>query len=172
MLRPYRGVVPQIAASAYIDPSAQVIGNVIIGHRSSVWPNVTIRGDTNSIRIGDESSIQDNSVLHCDPVPFALNIGNRVTVGHQAVLHGCTIEDDCLIGIGAIVLNGARIGKGCVIAAGAVVAEGAQIPEYSMVMGVPGKVKREITREERERFRLNADHYVEAARIYREEEPN
>lgn len=168
MLRPYRGVVPQIAATAYIDPSAQVIGDVVIGDRSSVWPNVTIRGDTNSIRIGDETSIQDNSVLHCDPAPFALKVGSRVTVGHQAMLHGCVIEDDCLIGIGAIVLNGAKIGRGSVIAAGAVIAEGAQIPEYSMVMGVPGKVKREITPEERERFRHNADHYVEAARIYRE----
>ena len=171
MLRSYRGVVPQIAASAYVDPSAQVIGDVTIGMRSSVWPNATIRGDTNSIRIGDETSIQDNAVLHCDPAPFALNIGSRVTVGHQAMLHGCTVEDDCLIGIGAIVLNGAKIGKGSVIAAGTVIAEGAQIPDYSMVMGVPGKVKREITQEERERFRLNAAHYVEAARVYREEQP-
>ncbi len=169
MLRPFRGAVPQIAASAYIDPSAQVIGNVMVGERSSVWPNVTVRGDTNTIRIGEETSIQDNSVLHCDPGPFALNIGSRVTVGHQAMLHGCTIGDECLIGIGAIVLNGANIGQGSVIAAGAVVAEGMQIPEYSMVMGVPGKVKREITPQERERFRLNAQHYVEAARIYREE---
>ena len=169
MLRPFRGAVPQIAASAYIDPSAQVIGNVMVGERSSVWPNVTVRGDTNTIRIGEETSIQDNSVLHCDPGPFALNIGSRVTVGHQAMLHGCTIGDECLIGIGAIVLNGATIGQGSVIAAGAVVAEGMQVPEYSMVMGVPGKVKREITSEERERFRLNALHYVEAARIYREE---
>ena len=169
MIRSFRGVVPQIAASAYIDRSAQVIGNVVVGERSSVWPNVTIRGDTNAIRIGEETSIQDNSVLHCDPGPFALNIGNRVTVGHQAMLHGCTVEDECLIGIGAIVLNGAKIGKGSVIAAGAVVAEAAEVPEYSMVMGVPGKVKRQITEDERERFRLNAQHYVEAARAYREE---
>lgn len=169
MIRSFRGAVPQIAASAYVDRSAVVIGNVAVGERSSIWPNVTVRGDTNSIRIGDETSIQDNSVLHCDPGPFALNIGNRVTVGHQAMLHGCTIEDECLIGIGAIVLNGARIGKGSVIAAGAVVPEGAEIAEYSMVMGVPGKVKRQITEEERERFRVNADHYVEAARAYREE---
>lgn len=167
MLRSHRGVVPQIADSAYIDPSAQVIGQVVIGEHASVWPNVTIRGDTNTIHIGNETSIQDNSVLHCDPGPFALKIGNRVTVGHQAMLHGCTIEDECLIGIGAIILNGARIGRGSVIAAGAVVAEDADIPEYSMVMGVPGKVKRQITEEERARFRLNADHYVEAAREYR-----
>lgn len=148
-----------------------MIGDVEIGERSSVWPNVTIRGDTNAIRIGDETSIQDNSVLHCDPGPFALIIGSRVTVGHQAMLHGCTVEDECLIGIGAIVLNGARIGTGSVIAAGAVVAEGADIPEASMVMGVPGKVKRRISSEERDRFRLNAQHYVEAARVYKREEP-
>ena len=169
MIRSYRGVVPKIAASAYVDRSAQVIGDVAIGERSSVWPNVTIRGDTNSIRIGEETSIQDNSVLHADAGPFALHIGNRVTVGHLAMLHGCTIEDECLIGIGAIILNGARIGTGSIIAAGAVVAEGADIPPASMVMGVPGKVKRQISEEERERFRLNAQHYVEAARAYREE---
>jgi carbonic anhydrase/acetyltransferase-like protein (isoleucine patch superfamily) len=169
MIRSYRGIVPRIAPSAYIDRSAQVIGDVHVGERSSIWPNASVRGDTNSIRIGDETSIQDNSVLHCDPGPFKLVIGNRVTVGHQAMLHGCTIEDECLIGIAAVILNGAKIGKGSVIAAGAVVAEGAEIPEYSMVMGVPGKVKRQITEEERERFRVNADHYVEAARIYREE---
>ena len=169
MIRSYRGVVPKIAASAYVDQSAQVIGDVAIGERSSVWPNVTIRGDTNSIRIGEETSIQDNSVLHADAGPFALHIGNRVTVGHLAMLHGCTIEDECLIGIGAIILNGARIGTGSIIAAGAVVAEGADIPPASMVMGVPGKVKRQISEEERERFRLNAQHYVEAARAYREE---
>jgi carbonic anhydrase/acetyltransferase-like protein (isoleucine patch superfamily) len=169
MIRSYRGVVPRIAASAYVDHSAQVIGDVEIGERSSVWPNVTIRGDTNIIRIGEETSIQDNSVLHADADPFGLRIGDRVTVGHQAMLHGCTIGDECLIGIAAVILNGAKIGSGSVIAAGAVVPEGADIPEGSMVMGVPAKIKRAVTPEERERFRVNAQHYVEAARIYREE---
>ena len=169
MLRPYRGVFPTIARSAYIDPSAQLIGNITVGERSSIWPNVTARGDVNTIRIGDDSNIQDNSVLHCDAGFFPLNIGNRVTVGHLAMLHGCTIEDDCLIGIGAIVLNGAKIGRGSVIAAGAVVPEGAEVPPESMVMGVPAKVKRQLTPEERERFRQNAMHYVDAARIYRNE---
>jgi gamma-carbonic anhydrase len=169
MLRPYRGVSPKIAASAYIDPSAQVIGDVTVGERASIWPNVTARGDVNSIRIGDESNIQDNSVLHCDAGLFPLNIGNRVTVGHMAMLHGCTIEDECLIGIGAVVLNGAKIGHGSVIAAGAVVPEGAEVPAESMVMGVPAKVRRPLTPEERERFRQNALHYVEAAQIYKEE---
>ena len=151
MLRSYRGTYPKIAASAYVDASAQIIG------------------DVNVIHIGDDSNIQDNSVLHCDAGLFPLEIGQRVTVGHLAMLHGCTIEDDCLIGIGAVVLNGAKIGRGSVIAAGAVVPEGAVIPAESMVMGVPAKVKRPLTPEERDRFRLNAMHYVEAARIYKEE---
>jgi carbonic anhydrase/acetyltransferase-like protein (isoleucine patch superfamily) len=169
MIRAYRGIIPKIAASAYIDQSAQVIGDVVVGERSSIWPNVTARGDVNIIRIGDESNIQDNSVLHCDAGPFPLHIGNRVTVGHMVTLHGCTIEDDCLIGIAAVVLNGAKIGKGSVIAAGAVVPEGADIPPSSMVMGVPAKVKRSVSDEERARFSGNADHYVEAARVYRDE---
>src|ERR1700693_5746967 len=172
MLRAYRGTVPKIAASAYIDPSAQVIGDVTVGERSSVWPNVTARGDVNSIRIGDDSNIQDNSVLHCDAGLFPLNIGHRVTVGHLAMLHGCTIEDDCLIGIGAVVLNGAKIGRGSVVAAGAVVPEGAEVPAESLVMVVPAKVRRQVTEQEGQRFRENARHYVEAARIYRNERPD
>lgn len=170
MIRSYRGAAPRISASAYIDPSAQVIGKVEVGDRSSIWPNVTARGDVHTITIGNDSNIQDNSCLHCDAPLYPLVIGDRVTVGHMVMLHGCTIEDDCLIGIGAVVLNGARIGTGSVIAAGAVVPEGAQIPPGSMVMGVPGKVKRALTEEERERFRQNALHYVEAARVYREEQ--
>lgn len=169
MIRPYRGALPQIAASAYIDKSAQVIGNVTIGERASVWPNVTIRGDVNTISIGEETNIQDNSTLHCDAGLYPLIIGNRVTVGHQAMLHGCTIEDECLIGIAAVVLNGARIGQGSVVAAGALVPEGSIIPPHSMAMGVPAKVKRHLTPEEVERFRLNTQHYVELAHIYREE---
>jgi len=169
MIRAYRGVVPKIAASAYIDQSAQVIGDVVVGDRSSIWPNVTVRGDVNWIRIGEETSIQDNSVLHCDAGLFPLQIGSRVTVGHLAMLHGCTVEDECLIGIGAIVLNGAKIGSGSVIAAGAVVPEGMQVPPQSLVMGVPAKVKRPVTPEEQERFRQNAKRYIEATAIYRDE---
>ena len=169
MIRAYRGVVPKVAASAYIDPSAQVIGDVTVGERSSIWPCVAARGDVHWIRIGDETSIQDNSVLHCDAPDWPLTIGSRVTVGHRVVLHGCTVEDECVIGIGSIVLNGARIGKGSIVAAGAVVPEGMQVPPGSMVMGVPGKIRREVTAEEQARFRENARHYVEACRIYREE---
>ena len=169
MIRAYRGVVPKIAASAYIDQSAQVIGDVVVGERSSIWPNVTVRGDVNWIRIGEETSIQDNSVLHCDAGVFPLQIGSRVTVGHLAMLHGCTVEDECLIGIGAIILNGAKIGSGSVIAAGSVVPEGMQVPPQSLVMGVPAKVKRPVTPDEQERFRQNAKRYVEATAIYRDE---
>src|SRR3954451_20901748 len=148
MIRAYRGVLPKVAASAYIDPSAQVIGDVEIGERASVWPNVTIRGDVNYIRIGEESNVQDNSVIHVEHDAYPTMIGNRVTVGHSVTLHGCTVQDDCLIGIGAIILNGATIGQGTVVAAGALVPERMQIPAGSMVMGIPAKVKREISPEE------------------------
>lgn len=169
MIRSFRGAIPKIAPSCFIDPSAQVIGDVTIGEGSSVWPNATLRGDVNWIRIGEGTNVQDNSVLHVDSGDFPLIVGNRVTVGHAVVLHGCTVEDDALIGIGAIVLNGARIGKGAVIAAGTLVPEGMEIPAYSLVMGVPAKVRRQVSDEERERFRANAAHYDELRRFYREE---
>jgi carbonic anhydrase/acetyltransferase-like protein (isoleucine patch superfamily) len=169
MIRAYRGVVPQIAASAYIDSSAQVIGDVVIGEESSVWPNVTIRGDVNSIRIGRQSNIQDNTVIHVEHDAWPTIVGDRVTVGHSATLHGCVIEDDCLIGIGAIILNGAKIGRGAVIAAGALVPEGMEVPPGTMVMGVPAKVKRPLTPEETERFRENAQNYVQYRATYRDE---
>jgi carbonic anhydrase/acetyltransferase-like protein (isoleucine patch superfamily) len=190
MIRAYRGIVPKIAASCYIDPSAQVIGDIEIGERSSVWCNVTIRGDVNYIRIGEETSIQDNSVIHVEhdvarvqvdgehsappshggPASgYPTIIGSRVTVGHSVTLHGCIVEDECLIGIGAIVLNGSRVGKGSVVAAGALVPEGMQIPPGSLVMGVPGKIRRETSPEEQARFRDNAQNYVRYRQIYREE---
>lgn len=171
MIRAFRGKTPRIAPSAYVAPGAQVIGDVEIGEKSSVWPNATLRGDVHSLRIGSETNIQDNSVLHADFPDFPLTLGDRVTVGHLVMLHGCTVEDDSLIGIGAIVLNGARIGRGSVIAAGALIAEGVEIPPYSLVMGVPGKVRREVTPEERERFKVNARHYVELAEEYLREKP-
>ena len=171
MIRPFRGTHPQIAGSAYVDESAQVVGDVAIGERSSIWLNVSIRGDVNSILIGEETSIQDNSVLHVDHGDeFRLVIGNRVTVGHRVVLHGCVVEDEALIGIGAIVLNGARIGKGSIVAAGALVPEGMHVPPDSVVMGIPGKVKRSVTPEERERFRINAANYVKNTALYKEEQ--
>jgi carbonic anhydrase/acetyltransferase-like protein (isoleucine patch superfamily) len=170
MIRTFRGVTPRIAATAYVDASAQVIGDVVIGERTSVWPNVAIRGDVNHIRIGDETSIQDNSVVHVDRKIFPCLIGNRVTVGHAAVLHGCVVEDGVLIGIGAVVLNGARIGKGSIVAAGALVPEGMEVPPNMVVMGTPAKVRREVTAEERERFEGNCDSYVRLTAIYKEEQ--
>jgi carbonic anhydrase/acetyltransferase-like protein (isoleucine patch superfamily) len=170
MIRPYRGVMPRIAASAYIDISGQIIGDVVIGERSSVWPNVTIRGDVNHIRIGHETSIQDNSVLHVDHMVYPCIVGDRVTVGHGAVLHGCVVEDDALIGIGAIVLNGAKIGKGAVVAAGALVPEGMEVPPNSLVMGAPAKVRRAVTAEEQARFQKNCQNYVKITAIYKEEQ--
>ena len=170
MIRPYRGVMPRIAASAYIDSSAQIIGDVTIGERSSVWPNVSIRGDVNYIRVGDETSIQDNCVLHVDHDVYPCLVGNRVTVGHSAVLHGCQVDENALIGIGAIVLNGAKIGAGAVIAAGALVPEGMEVPPETLAMGAPAKVRRPITDEEKQRFRKNCDNYVKITAIYKDEQ--
>jgi gamma-carbonic anhydrase len=168
MLREFRGVAPRIAPSAYVDPSAQVIGDVTVGERSSVWPNASLRGDTGPIVIGEETSIQDNCALHLDE-GFPLTVGNRVTVGHSVTLHGCIIEDDALIGIGATILNGARVGRGAVIAAGALVPEMAQVPAGMVAMGVPAKARRAVTEEEAARFREGVAHYVEKARVYKEE---
>lgn len=165
MIRSFRGIAPRIALSAYIDPSAQIIGDVDVGERSSIWPNASVRGDVGPIRIGSETSIQDNCALHLDD-GFPLTIGDRVTVGHSVTLHGCTIEDECLIGIGAIVLNGARIRKGAVVAAGALVPEGMDVPPSTLVMGVPARPRRAVAPEEHARFREGVGHYVEKARIY------
>lgn len=169
MIRPYRGIVPTVPVSAYVDPSAVLIGDVVLGERSSVWPNVTIRGDVNYIRIGEETSIQDNSCLHVQRNTHPLIIGNRVTVGHSVTLHGCEIEDECLVAIGAIILNGAKVGRGSIIAAGALVPEGMQVAPGSVVMGVPGKVKRAITEAEREGISRSAANYVRYLQSYKED---
>ncbi len=171
MIRPYRGVTPRIASSAYIDASAQIIGDVAVGERSSVWLNVSIRGDVNYIRVGDETSVQDNSVLHVDYDLYPCLIGNRVTIGHRVVLHGCHVDDGALIGIGAVVLNGAKIGAGAVIGAGALVPEGMEIPPNMLAMGVPAKLRRPTTPEEQQRFRKNCENYVRITAIYKEEQP-
>ena len=168
MIRSFRGIAPRVAASAYVDPSAQIIGDVTIGERSSIWPNASLRGDTGPIVIGAETSIQDNCALHEDD-GFPLTIGDRVTVGHSVTLHGCTIEDDTLIGIGATILNGARIGKGSVVAAGSLVPEMMDVPPSTLVMGVPAKPRRAVSSEEQSRFTEGVKHYVEKAKIYKEE---
>ncbi len=165
MLREFHGHRPVVSESAYVDASAQVIGKVELGERTSVWANVTIRGDVNRIRVGEDSNIQDNSCLHVDR-DKPLDIGKGVVVGHSATVHGCTVEDDCLIGMGSTLLSGARVGAGSIVAAGSLVLEGQQIPPRSLVMGAPAKVKRPTTDEEIERVRRNAESYVELSRVY------
>jgi carbonic anhydrase/acetyltransferase-like protein (isoleucine patch superfamily) len=152
--------------TVYIAPGAIVLGDVTLSAESSVWFNSVIRGDTDAIRIGRQSNVQDLAVIHCDEgVPCS--IGDRVTLGHAAIVHGATIEDDCLIGIRAVVMNGARIGAGSLVAVGALVTEGVQIPPGSLVMGMPGKVVRQISEHDLERIRHAAAHYVTAGRNYR-----
>ena len=167
MIRKFRGTSPTIAPSAYVDPASTVIGMVTIGARSTVWPGATLRGDIEPILIGDETSIQDGSVVHTDKGHPA-RIGNRVTVGHMAVIHGCTIEDGALIGIGAIILTGARIGAGAVVAAGALVPEGMEVAADTLVMGSPAKPRRAVSEEEKARFSRGVDGYAERAAIYKE----
>jgi carbonic anhydrase/acetyltransferase-like protein (isoleucine patch superfamily) len=168
-IRPYRGKCPQIAASAYIDPAAVIIGDVAIGEDSSVWPCTVIRGDVHHIRIGARTNIQDGCVLHVMRDEWPLTLGDDVTIGHSVTLHGCTIESRCLIGMGAIILNGAHIGTGSIIAAGALIPERTMIPSGSLVMGQPGKVKRTLTEADQAGITDYAQRYVEYKNIYREE---
>lgn len=168
MIRRFRNALPVVADSAYIDDSAVLIGDVTVGERSSVWCNVTIRADTSSVVVGDETSVQDNSCLHED-ADAPLRIGDRVVVGHSCTVHGCEVGDDCLIGMGSTILSKARIGEGSIVAAGAVVLGGAEIPPKSLVAGVPAKVRRSVTDEEIARIRENAARYVELAERYRDE---
>jgi gamma-carbonic anhydrase len=169
MLRKYRDQAPRVAPSAYVDPAATVIGAVTIGARSSVWPATTLRGDIAPITVGEDTNIQEASVVHTDE-GFPAVIGNRVSVGHGAVIHGCIIEDDCLIGIGSIVLTGAHVGRGSVVAAGALVPEGMQVPADTVVMGMPAKPRRAVSDEERVRFRAGIAGYVRRAQEYAEQE--
>ncbi|HKW89674.1 MAG TPA: gamma carbonic anhydrase family protein [Candidatus Acidoferrales bacterium] len=169
MIRSYRGRVPQIAASAYIDPDAAIIGDVQIGEDASVWPGVVIRGDVHFIRIGARSNIQDGSVLHVMRDEHPLILGDEVTIGHGVVLHGCTIESRCLIGMGSIILNGAKISTGSIIAAGTLVTEGTVVPPQSLFMGHPGKFRRACTGEDLKTIEGYAQRYVEYAEAYRAE---
>jgi carbonic anhydrase/acetyltransferase-like protein (isoleucine patch superfamily) len=158
--------VPQIADTAWIADNAQVMGEVQMGAHSSVWFSSVVRGDSDKITIGEGSNIQDGSVLHAD-VGMPLNIGNHVSVGHMVQLHGCTIGDESLIGIGAIVLNGAKIGKNCLVGAGALVTEGKEFPDGSMILGSPAKVVRDLTPEQIAGLRKIAQHYVDNAKRFR-----
>ena len=169
MIRSFRGRKPQIAASAYIDPQAVVVGDVTIGADSSVWPCVVIRGDVNFIRIGARTNIQDGSVLHVMRDMHPLILGDAVTIGHGAVLHGCTIESRCLIGMGSIILNGAKIGAGSIVAAGTLVPEGTDVPPGSLFMGHPGKFRRSLTDADQDSIDAYAERYVEYKEAYKAE---
>lgn len=164
----YRGFVPSIHESAWVAPSAAVIGKVEMAARSSVWFGAVLRGDNEPIVVGEEANIQENSVLHTDPGK-PLHIGARTTVGHLAMLHGCVIGDDCLIGIGAVILNGAKIGRFSLVGAGALVTEEKEFPERSLILGSPAKCVRTLTDDEVLKIGKNAQAYVERAQLFANE---
>ncbi|MCM2415458.1 MULTISPECIES: gamma carbonic anhydrase family protein [unclassified Streptomyces] len=167
LIRAMGGKEPDIDAAAFTAPTSVVIGEITLAAGSSVWYNAVLRADCGPIVIGADSNIQDNCSVHVDP-GFPVTVGERVSVGHNAVLHGCTIEDDVLVGMGATVLNGAHIGSGSLIAAQALVPQGMRVPPGSLVAGVPAKVKRQLTEEELEGVRFNAVGYVELAKAHRQ----
>lgn len=156
------GATPQIATDAWVAPDANLIGKIVLGARASVWFGSTLRGDNEEIRIGAGSNVQENTVMHTD-MGFPLQIGENCTIGHKVMLHGCTIGDNSLIGMGATILNGARIGRNCLIGACALITEGKEIPDGSLVMGSPGKVVRELDAAAIERLTWSAVHYQENA---------
>jgi carbonic anhydrase/acetyltransferase-like protein (isoleucine patch superfamily) len=166
MIRPYRGISPTIAVGCYIDPSAQLIGDVHLGPQSSLWMNAVVRGDTNRIRIGARTNIQDCAVLHGMRNLHPVLIGSGVSIGHNATVHGCTIEDNVLIGIGATILNGAVIGANSIIAAGAVVTERTVIPPNSLVTGIPGKILRATTPKDLALIETAASNYLDYIQAY------
>lgn len=171
-IRSFAGKMPEVAATAYIDPTATVIGDVVIGADSSVWPMTSIRGDVNYIRIGERTSIQDGSVLHVthagpfSPQGNALHIGNNVTVGHQVILHGCTVEDNCLIGMGSKILDGAIVQSQVFLGAGSLVPPGKVLESGYLWLGSPAKKIRALTEEELHFLDYSAQHYVRLKNIY------
>jgi len=166
MIRSYQGKLPKIPSSCYIDPSAQILGDVVLGERSSVWMNAVLRGDVNSIRLGTCSNVQDCSVLHGQRNVYPVTVGDWVTIGHNATVHGCTVEDMCVIGMGARVLNASRIGEGSIIAAGSVVTERTTVPPRTLWAGVPAKMRRDLTDKDRELIREYAQNYLDYVEIY------
>lgn len=172
MIRTYQGHAPAVPESCYVDISAQVLGDVTLGEHSSVWMNAVLRGDVNSIRVGAHSNVQDCAVLHGMRYLYPVIVGEYVTIGHNATVHGCIVEDACLIGMGATIMNNARIGEGSIVAAGALIPEGMVIPPRSLVAGVPGKVRRELDDKDREMILMYARNYLDYTKIYLEERKN
>ena len=167
ILRPFEGKSPIIHPTAWIAENAVIIGAVEIGARASVWYNVVIRGDTNYIRIGDETNVQDGTVIHAETFNGPTIIGKRVTIGHNAIVHGCVVEDEWMIGMGAIVLSYAKIGKGSLIAAGALIKEHEVVPPQTIMAGLPAKARGAVTEEMTQRILIGCEHYVELAGKYR-----
>jgi carbonic anhydrase/acetyltransferase-like protein (isoleucine patch superfamily) len=166
MIQAYRKYSPKIHETAFVAANASIVGNIEIGAESSVWFGSVLRGDVNSIRIGERTNIQDCSIIHVTTAAFPTVLENEITVGHRAVLHGCYVESNCLIGIGAILLDGVQIGQNSLVAAGSLVTPNTIVPPRSLVMGSPAKVKRELTDDEAEKIQLNWRSYVELSREY------
>jgi carbonic anhydrase/acetyltransferase-like protein (isoleucine patch superfamily) len=171
MIRSYQGRSPQIPASCYVDLSAQLIGDVTLGERSSVWMNAVLRGDVNSIRVGANSNVQDCAVLHGQRNLYRVDVGDWVTIGHNATVHGCVVEDEVVIGMGATILNDSRIGTGSIIAAGAVVPEHTVVPPRTLWAGVPAKMRRELGEKDRALILEYAQNYLDYVEIYLKEPP-
>jgi len=166
IVRPFRGITPRFGDGVFLAETAAVVGDVEIGARTSIWYGAVLRGDVFHIRVGAETSIQDNTVVHVTSGQHATLIGDRVTIGHSVVLHGCTIGDRCIIGMGAIILDRARIARHCIVGAGALVTPGTDIPEGHLVLGSPAKPRRPLTEDELAWIESSADHYVELAAAY------
>ena len=167
MIKPFKETFPTIDETAFIEDSAIIVGDVVIGKLSSVWFNTVIRGDVHYIRIGDRTNIQDLCMLHVTKELYSLNIGNDVTVGHSVVLHGCEIGDRCLIGMGAIIMDGVKIAQDCIIAAGALVPEGTIVPSKTLMMGSPAKPKRALTFDELKWIKTSSSNYISYAKDYK-----
>lgn len=165
-LRSFGGHAPRVGAETFVAETATLIGDVVVGARSSLWYGVVLRGDVYHIRIGDETSIQDNTVIHVTGGSHATVVGNRVTVGHSVVLHGCTVEDECIIGMGSVVLDRAVIGRGSIVGAGALVTPGTVVPPGQLVVGSPARVKRALGPDEHSFIQVSAQHYVDLGRRY------
>lgn len=170
MIRIYQGQTPQVPASCYIDVSAQLIGDVVLGEHSSVWMNAVLRGDVHSIRLGANSNVQDCAVLHGQRNKYPVIVGDWVTIGHNATVHGCTVEDEVVIGMGCRVLNNSRIGTGSIIAAGAVVPENTVVPPRTLWAGVPAKMRRELGEKDLELIREYAKNYLDYVELYLKEQ--
>jgi carbonic anhydrase/acetyltransferase-like protein (isoleucine patch superfamily) len=166
MIRSYQGQMPHIPASCYVDVSAQILGDVTLGENSSVWMNAVLRGDVNSIRVGANSNVQDCAVLHGQRYLYKVEVGDWVTIGHNATVHGCVVEDEVLIGMGVTVLNNARIGTGSIIAAGAVVPENTIVPPHTLWAGVPARMRRELGQKDSALIREYAQNYLDYVKIY------